>query len=46
MALRKQHNWTQQQRAERIGVVRPLLDGMILKYEARRWQTVPTGERK
>jgi transcriptional regulator with XRE-family HTH domain len=27
-------------------VVRSLLEGMILKHEARRWQTVGNGERK
>jgi transcriptional regulator with XRE-family HTH domain len=27
-------------------VVRSLLEGMILKHEARRWQTVSNGERK
>lgn len=27
-------------------VVRPVLEGMILKHEARRWQNVSNGERK
>ena len=27
-------------------VIRSLLEGMILKHEARRWQTVTNGERK
>lgn len=27
-------------------VIRSLLEGMILKHEARRWQTVSNGERK
>jgi ribosome-binding protein aMBF1 (putative translation factor) len=52
--LRKRHSLTQAQLAERIGmhgekrVVRSLLECMILKHEARRWQNVSTngGERE
>jgi len=57
-ALRRERGLTQEQLADRIQshvqqfdaeekqVVRSLLEGMILKHEARRWSGVTSGERK
>jgi hypothetical protein len=44
--LRLQFEAVSQFDAEEKQVVRSLLEGMILKHEARRWSTLTNGERK
>ena len=44
--LRLQFEAVSQFNAEEKQVVRSLLEGMILKHEARRWSTLTNGERK